>query len=132
MFKVMKSFICRGGLNQVTSTGRTSVDISASANLELVDNFGYLGNMLSMHMDSTWQMQLKDLCRPIQILVYTAASSSPSTLNTQPFFWLCVECGRMQLCRPGFELADRDPSTAFARWNPCAHSSIIWFLLNAG
>jgi len=37
MYKVMKSFICRGCLNPVTSTGRTGVN----ANLELVDKFYY-------------------------------------------------------------------------------------------
>jgi len=42
MSKVMKSFICRGCLNPATSTGRTSVDISASAYLELVDKFCHL------------------------------------------------------------------------------------------
>jgi len=36
MSKVMKFFICRGCVNPVTSTGRTSVDIHVSANLELV------------------------------------------------------------------------------------------------
>ena len=41
MSKVMKSFICKGCLNQVTSAGRTSVDIGASAKLELVDKFCY-------------------------------------------------------------------------------------------
>ena len=39
MSKVAKSFICRGCLNPVTSAGRTSVDIGASAKLELVDKF---------------------------------------------------------------------------------------------
>ena len=48
MSKVAKSFICRGCLNPVTSAGRTSVDIGASANLELVDKFCYLGDMLSV------------------------------------------------------------------------------------
>jgi len=38
MSKVMKSSLCRGYLNPVTSAGRTSVDIGASAELELVDN----------------------------------------------------------------------------------------------
>ena len=47
MYKVMKSFICRGCLNPVISRGRTSVDIGASANLEVVDKFCYLGDMLS-------------------------------------------------------------------------------------
>ena len=52
MFKLMKSFIYRGCLNHVTSTGRTSVDIGASANLELVDKFCYLGDMLSVEEDA--------------------------------------------------------------------------------
>ena len=30
-------------MNPVTSTGRTSIDIGVSANLELVDKFCYLG-----------------------------------------------------------------------------------------
>ena len=45
MYKVMKSFICRGCSNPVISTGRISVDIGASANLEVVDNFCYIGDM---------------------------------------------------------------------------------------
>jgi len=48
---VMNSFICRGCSNLVTSTGRTSVDIGASANLEVVDRFCYLGDMLSVDED---------------------------------------------------------------------------------
>jgi len=43
MDKVMKSFVCRGCSNLVISTGRTSVDIGASANQELVYKFCYLG-----------------------------------------------------------------------------------------
>jgi len=34
-------------VNPVTGTGRTSVDIGVNANLELVDKFCYLGDMLS-------------------------------------------------------------------------------------
>jgi len=45
---VVKSFICRGCLNPVTSAGRTSVDIGASAELELVDKFCYLFDILSV------------------------------------------------------------------------------------
>jgi len=53
MSKVMliKSFICRGCLNSVTSMGRTGVATGASANLELVDKFCYLGDMLSVDGD---------------------------------------------------------------------------------
>ena len=36
----------------VTSAGRTSVDIGASAKLELVDKFCYLGDMLSVDGDA--------------------------------------------------------------------------------
>ena len=36
MSKVAKSFICRGCLNPVTNAGRTSVDIGASAKMELL------------------------------------------------------------------------------------------------
>ena len=39
-------------MNLVTSTGRTNVDIAASANLELVDEFFYLGDMLNVDGDA--------------------------------------------------------------------------------
>jgi len=51
MYKVMKTFICRGCVIPVTGTGCTSVDISVNANLELVDKFFYLGDMLSVDGD---------------------------------------------------------------------------------
>jgi len=38
--------------NPVTSTGRTSVDIDVSANMELVDKCCYLGDMLSVDGDA--------------------------------------------------------------------------------
>jgi len=52
MYKVMRSFISRGCSNPVISTGHTSVDISASAKLEVVDKFCYLGDMLSADGDA--------------------------------------------------------------------------------
>jgi len=52
MYKVMRSFICRGYSNPVISTGHTSVDIGASANLEVMDKFCYLGDMLSVDGDA--------------------------------------------------------------------------------
>ena len=48
----MKAFICRGCMNPVTGTGCTSVDIGGDANLELVDKFCYLGDMLSADGDA--------------------------------------------------------------------------------
>ena len=44
--------MCRGCSNPVISTGHTSVDIGASANLEVVDMFCYLGDMLSVDGDA--------------------------------------------------------------------------------
>jgi len=52
MYKVMKTFVCRGCVNPVTGTGRTSVDIGVNANLELVDKFCYLCDMLSVDEDA--------------------------------------------------------------------------------
>jgi len=52
VYKVMKSSICRGCSNPVMSTGHTSVDIGASANLEVVDKFCYLGDTLSVDGDA--------------------------------------------------------------------------------
>ena len=54
MYKVMKTFICRGYAISipVTSTGCTSVDIGDNANLELVDKSCNLGDMLSVDGDA--------------------------------------------------------------------------------
>ena len=52
MSKVAKSCICSSCLNPVTSAGRISVDIGASAELELVYKFCYLGDMLSVDGDA--------------------------------------------------------------------------------
>jgi len=51
MYKVLKIFVCKGGVNSVTGTGRTSVGTGLSVNLELVDKFCYLGDMLSVDGD---------------------------------------------------------------------------------
>jgi len=52
MYKVMRSFTCRGCSNPVISTCHTSVDIGASANLEVVDKFCYLADILSVDGDA--------------------------------------------------------------------------------
>jgi len=44
----MKSFICRGCSNPVIGTACTSADTGASANLQVVDKFCYLGDTLSV------------------------------------------------------------------------------------
>ena len=48
----MKTFVCKCCVNTVTGTGLTSVDIGANANLELMDKFCYLGDMLSVDGDA--------------------------------------------------------------------------------
>jgi len=48
---VMKSFVCRGCMNPVTDPGSKSVYICVNSNLELVDKFCYLGDMLSADGD---------------------------------------------------------------------------------
>jgi len=52
MYKVMKTFTCRGCVIPVTSTGCTSTDIGVNASLELMDKFCYLGDMLSVDGDA--------------------------------------------------------------------------------
>jgi len=52
MYEMMKSFICRGCSNPVISTSHTSVDIGDSANLEVVDKFCHLGDMLRVDGDA--------------------------------------------------------------------------------
>jgi len=39
MYKVVKTFVCRGCVNPVTGTYCTSVDVGLNAYLELVDKF---------------------------------------------------------------------------------------------
>jgi len=51
MYKVMKTFVCRGCVNPVMVQG-VPVDIGGDANLELVDKFCYLGDVLSVDVDA--------------------------------------------------------------------------------
>jgi len=59
MSKVFKSFICRGCVILVTSTGHTIVDIGVNANLELVDKFCYLGDILSVDGDASVETRIR-------------------------------------------------------------------------
>ena len=56
MYRVMKSFSCRSCW---ISTGHTGVDIGVSANLEVVDKFCYLGDMLSVDGDVDAAMEAR-------------------------------------------------------------------------
>jgi len=52
MYKVMTPYTCTGCVNPVTGTGRTSVDIGGDANMELVDKFYHVDDMLSVDIDA--------------------------------------------------------------------------------
>jgi len=45
MYKIMMTFLCSGCGNPVTGIGRSSVHIGDNANLQLVYEFCYLGDM---------------------------------------------------------------------------------------
>jgi len=62
MYKVMQTLICSGCVNPVTSTGCTSVDIDVNTNLELVDKFCYLGDMLSVDAPTDFLPLRDELC----------------------------------------------------------------------
>jgi len=59
----MKTFVCRGCVNPITGTGRTSVDIGDDANLELVDRFRYSGDMLSVDADADEMVRARAMKR---------------------------------------------------------------------
>ena len=63
MYNAMRSFICRGWSNPVISTGHTSVGIGSSENLEVVDKFCYLGDMLSVDAVSYTHLTLPTILR---------------------------------------------------------------------
>jgi len=52
MYKAMKSFVYRDCVNPVIGTGNTNVDIGVNANLDLVDKFCYLADMLTVDGDA--------------------------------------------------------------------------------
>ena len=50
-------------MNPVTGTGRTNVDISVNANLELVDKFCYLGDMPNVQVDGDANAPVETIIR---------------------------------------------------------------------
>jgi len=92
MYKVMKSFICRGCLIPVISTGHTSVDIGASANPELVDTFCYLGDMLSVDgdADAAVEARIRTGWNKFRQLVPLLTNRDISLIRTGRLFSSCV------------------------------------------
>ena len=56
---VIKTFVCTGCMNPVISAGCTGIDIGGNANLELVDKFCYLGDMLSVDGDANTAVEAR-------------------------------------------------------------------------
>jgi len=92
MCKVMKSFICTGCLNPVISTGPTSVDIGASANLEVVDKFCYLGDMLSVDgdADAAVEARFRIGCNKFRQLVPLLTNRDISLIRRGRLYCTCV------------------------------------------
>jgi len=92
MQKVMKAFICRGCWNPQISTRDTSVDIGASANLEVVDKFCYLGDMMSVDGDGDTDVntRIQTGCNKCRQLVPLLTSRDISLIRTGRLYSSCV------------------------------------------
>jgi len=90
--KVAKSFICTGCLNPVTSAGCTSVDIGASAKLELVDKFCYLGDMLNVDGDANAAVEarIRIGCNKFRQLVPLLTNKDVSLIMKGRLYSSCV------------------------------------------
>jgi len=90
MYKVTKSFICRGCSNPVISKRHTSVDIGASAHLEVVDKFCYLGDMLSLEgADAAVEARIQNGWNKLRQLVPLFTDRDISLIRTGR---LCSSC----------------------------------------
>ena len=90
MSKVANSFICRCCLNLVTSAGRTSVDIGASAKLELVDKFCYLGDMMSVDGDADAAVEARISWNKFRQLVPLLTNKDMSLIMRGRLYSSCV------------------------------------------
>ena len=97
MYKAMKSFSCSGSSNPVISTGHTSVDIGASANLEVVVKFCYLGDMLSVDgdADAAVEARIRSGWNKFRQLAPLLTTTSPS----QPFYGPFSGTKRVSRCQ---------------------------------
>ena len=93
MVKVIKSFTCKGCLNPVTNAGRTSVDIGASATLELVDKFCYLGDMLSVEgdTDAAVEARIRDGWNKFRQLIPLLTNKDISLIRRGKLYSSCLQ-----------------------------------------
>jgi len=101
MYKVMKTFVCRGCVNPVTGTGRTSVDIGVSANLVLVDKFCYLGVMLSVDGDAAVETRIQIGWNKFRQMVQLLTNKDISLTVSGRLYSSCVEAVCCMEVRPG-------------------------------
>ena len=103
MYKVMKSLICRGCSNPVISTGHTSVDIGASANLEVVDEFCYLGDVMSVDgdADAAVEARLRIEWNKFRQSVPLLTNRNISLIRRGRLYSSCVRSSMLTEVRPG-------------------------------
>jgi len=79
-------------MNPVTGTGRTSVDISVNANLELVEKFCYLGDMPSVDgdVDAAVENRIRIGCNKFKQLVPLLISKDISLKVRGRLYSSCV------------------------------------------
>ena len=92
MYKVMKTFVCRGCVIPVTGTACTSVDIYVNANLELVDKFCYLGDLLSVvgDVDAAVQTRIRIGWNKLRLLVPVLTNKDTSLIVRGRLYSSCV------------------------------------------
>ena len=117
MYKVMKTFVCRGHANPVTSIGCTRVDIGVNANLELVDKFCYLGDTVSVDRDADAAVETR-----IQIgwnkfrqLVPLLPNKDTSLIVRGRLYSSCVQSSMLHI-RKENEVALQRAEMRIARW----------------
>ena len=88
----MKSFVCTGCSNPVISTGRSSVSIGASANLEVADKFCYLGDMWSVNgdADAAVEARIRIGCNKFRQLVPLLTDSDIYSIRRGRLYSSCV------------------------------------------
>ena len=82
--------ICRHCLNPVTSAGHTSVDIGASAKLELVDKFCYPSDMLSVDGDAAVEARIRIGWNKFRQLVPLLTNKDVSLIMRGRLYSSCV------------------------------------------
>jgi len=85
------------------STGHTSVDIGASANLEVVDKFCYLGDMLSVDGDaeSAVEARIRIVWNKFRQLVPLLTNRDISLIRRGRLYSSCVQVVCYTEVRPG-------------------------------